>query len=265
MFFLTIFVYIVMFLYSNILLINLYNSYISQNKIKINNIKYFDFNLIIKYFKLTLLNMLILLIPVMIFLLLIFILYITSWWISWWHDLLATGEYNYLSVISLLLFVVLVISFIYILYRIIFWYFILSDEKYYKLENSIYYYLKESIKKTKWVSRFFRLILSLLLYLIIFAPLNYLDNYLEKDFKAVKNYIILSDLDEKQLEQLPVDNRYYYESMQIEFKDFTEKEIYAKLNNSSIKVLMFNIFNFIFLYWIFIMLLTSFYRRELEK
>ncbi|MBT3726616.1 hypothetical protein HOG21_02720 [bacterium] len=86
------------------------------------------------------------------------------------------------------------------------------------------------------------------MYLIIFAPLNYLDNYLEKDFKAVKNYIILSDLDEKQLEQLPVDNRYYYESMQIEFKDFTEKEIYAKLNNSSIKVLMFNIFNFIFLY-----------------
>ncbi len=257
--------FIIIFFYTGLLFINLYNSYINWNKLKIRENKYFSFKLIIKYFKLSLLNIAVLFIPLIIFLFLIFILYLIAWGMSWAHDLMEVWKLNYLSITSLVLFVVFLISVVYLYSRLIFSYFILLDENNYKEEKSTFYYMKESLRRTKWVKIFLKLLTVVVIFLTIYAPINYLNNWLEHESKLIRDYIVLSSLDEKQLENLNSKELYYYESLKLEFKDLENTEIATKLSRNSVYLLLFLVFNFIFFYSILIMILNSFYRKELNN
>jgi len=100
--YLIILVYFIGFSYSNILLLNLNNWYIEWKNILYKANDYFNVRKIIKFIKLSFLNLLIIIIPFIIFLILIGILILFSGWTDKVNELILSWALNYFSILSLI-------------------------------------------------------------------------------------------------------------------------------------------------------------------
>lgn len=257
-------IYFIVFSYSNILLLNLNNSYLDWKKISFKNNDYFSLKKIVKFFNMSLLNTLILLIPILIFIILIVILFLISGGVNNVNQLVASWIYNYFTILSFSFLVTSWLLFIYMYYRIVFSYFIFSDKKYYDESKSALSYIKESFNKTKKFKGFLKITLLIVIVIIITLPFNYIGQIIDNNWKLLNDYKISMNLTDEQKNSISSEDLYYYESLKTEFSGLSEVQITKKIYQNYIYVTLFSIFNFIFLYWLFVMIFSSFYKRELN-
>lgn len=258
--FLIIFIYFIAYSYSNILLLNLNNSYLDWKKIEYKKNEYLNYKKIIKFFNLSFVNIWILLVPVLIFAVLMGILFLFSGSIDEIVVLVSSGITNYFSILSLVFLLITSLLFAYLYYRVVFSYLVLAESK---KELKVLEYIKTSFEKTKSIKKMFKFLLIVILYLVIISPISYIWEVLENNGKLLSDYSLISQLPEEQIESLTGNNLYYYESLKIEFEGLSPEQIDRKIDLNWAYIILYSIFNFIFLYWLFVMVFSSYYRREL--
>ncbi|MFK7780429.1 MAG: hypothetical protein QM490_04840 [Candidatus Gracilibacteria bacterium] len=261
--FITVAVFFISFSYSNILLMNVNNAYLKGKKLGYKANDYFKIKKIIQFFNLSLLNISILLIPVLLFFVLIGVLFLVSGSLEEISRITSEGMFNHISILGLLFFVISTIAGVYLSYRIMFSYFIFSDSKKYDEKKNVLTYIKESCNKTKNVKNFFKLITIFIIFAFLLSPINYLGKVLEKNDRDLKNYSMFLSLSEEQKTSLIGNDLYYIESLKLNYEGLTLDDVNIKLNLNDRYVILFTIFDFVLLYGLFIMITSSFYRREL--
>ena len=240
--------------YWKVLIANLNIAYLKWEKIAFFKNKYFDFKTIFKYLSILLWSIAYLLIPVLIFIILFLFIYLIFWGYDNVIALLHSSESLKFSIPLFIIFTICIIFFIYIAYRIAFSYIILLDKG---NDKSALYYVKKSIKKTKWFKSVFRfLVLSIILSLFI-LPFDIFSSVVENNMKKIKDYMNYK-------KGVITYDDYYYEWLKLEFNNYTkedfEKEYYTNRNFSFILYIFF----FLFINWLFDMLMVSFYKRQLK-
>ena len=128
----------------------------------------------------------------------------------------------------------------------------------------------------------FKFMLILFILMILIFPFWLIVNYLSNNDKLLNHYVILdaslkqdmsllSDSNIKHFTSLEsdlalydLDENWYYELLKSKYSDLDIEEINSKIKTNYIFLIMYSIFDFIFIYWLFIMAFTSFYRRELK-
>lgn len=252
----------VLYFIFTILLIKLNFSYIDWKKLwyKISN--YFDFKKIIKIFNLTLLNGVILLIPAILFYIIISLMILAFWGQESVTNILAWTSFGFFQILSLVLFVLTVLSTVYLLYRIIFSYFVLFDLK--DTKDSVIKCIKESFNKTKKIKTFLKYSVIFIMFLFLLSPVNYLWIILKENNMNLFSYNTYLNLSDEYKWNLSWDNLYYVESLKLKYKDLSVDDVDTKIKINNLYIIIFNILNFVFLSGLFVMITSSFYKRELS-
>jgi len=256
--------YFIVFSYSNIMLFRINNWYLEWEELEYKNEIFFDYVRICKFIKLSLVNLLILITPLIIFWILIFILFIISGSISNALEIVKSGVFNYFTVLSLLFWLITVLTISYLYYKIVFSFLLFADDNIYNKELNVSYYIKESFIKTKWVLKLFKFSVLIVLFFIIISPFNYVWQVLNNNSKILSDYSYYLQLDDNFKNQVKDQNPYYYNDLETEFKWKTLEEINKESKINLLYIVLFNIFNFIFIYWLFMMVFSSFYKREIK-
>ena len=257
-------IYFIIFSYSNVLLFRLNNNYIDWWKVSYSDKIYFDFKRLFKYFKLSLLNILILLVPFIVFSILIAILFMFSWSLLETRDLVSSWAFNYFTVLSLLFLLLTLLSVSYLFYKIVFSFLLISDDNIYSLDKKVIYYIKESFNRTKWIKKVLKFSTLIILFVLIISPFNYLWTILENNSKYLNDYTSYLSLTKDQKANIVWNNLSYYEWLKSEFKWLSQDDISKKSKFNLAYSTLYAIFKFIFIYGLFVMVFSSFYRRELK-
>lgn len=259
-------VFMIIYSYWNLLLINVYNSYLDWKKLSYKKNDYFDFKKVVKFFNLTIINFLILLVPVLIFSVLMLVLFFASWDINKIYTLVSSWPLNYFTILSLIFVVVGIISLVYIWYRTIFSYLVYLDEAHVSKNVKVLDCIKESFVKTKKVKVFFKFLLVVFIFMVITLPIKFVWVVLNNNVKMINDYSAYKWLTAEQKDKVLNSNSdgYYYQSLEIDFKWFNDEKLEKISNKNEIYMVLFTILEFLFLNWLFLMVLTSFYKRELN-
>lgn len=257
-------IFIIIFSYSNFLLIKVSNWYLKWDKLDFKKNDYFNFKKIFKFFNISILNLLILIIPLIIFAVSIIVLFFLSGWSESVQWLAFSWELNYFVVMSFWFMVLSTILFLYLSYKIIFSYLILADSKKFDYKRSAFSYIKESFILTKWLKKIFKFILVSLIFIIAILPINYISNILDNNKMYLLDYSTYINSSEEDKANLVSNNPNRFSQLEIEFKWLWIDDINSKLQYTNLYILLFTIFNFIFIYWLYVMVLASFYKRELK-
>jgi hypothetical protein len=128
----------------------------------------------------------------------------------------------------------------------------------------------------------FKFMLILFILMILIFPFWLIVNYLSNNDKLLNHYVILdaslkqdmsllSDSNIKHFTSLEsdlalydLDENSYYELLKSKYWEIDIEDINSKIKTNYIFLIMYSIFDFIFIYWLFVMAFTSFYRRELK-
>jgi len=155
--------------------------------------------------------------------------------------------------------IILIVCELYLIYRLIFGYILLSDDSHKKELHGSLYYVKKSIEITKWKS-FFKFLIFYIVFVLLISPTTILDNHLEQQWSLMRDTMVynswlLQNLDSEQIQ--------YYEYISREYNDLSSEELASKLN--SITTLRFVLYftSYLIISGIFVLLLSSFYRRIL--
>lgn len=168
--------YLTAIYYNMMNLFNLYLWYTKWEKIGFLSNVYFDFRKIFRFFVLNVLSTLSIFAPIVIFLIITLIIVLAFGWSqSTINYLNSSNWFNPLNILVVILWIAVVISTIYIWYRITFSYMIMLDEEYDKkpiLQSYI-----ASYKITKWLV-FFKVMLLSLWFAVILYILNLILNWI---------------------------------------------------------------------------------------
>ena len=256
-------IYFIIFSYSNILLLRLNNSYIEWKKIDFMKNDYFKIKKITKYFNLSLLNISIMLIPILLFTFLMWILFFFSGSKSDISELVSAWFYNYFTILSFTFLIICSLLLAYTYYRIVFSYLIMLEDNHHNKSKSTLSYIKESINKTKSVKKFLKFSIIIVIFVVLTFPINYIGKVLDNNWKFLNDYISFISLSEEQKTNLSYENMYYFENLKLEFNGLTTNDVTNKIKQNYIYLVLFTLLNFVFLYWLFLMIFSSFYKREL--
>jgi len=265
--YITKFLFLIAYIYWYVLLAHLSINYLKGKKIKYLSNYYFDISKIKKHFSITFFNILLLLVPVILFLVLIFTLVLIVWVEESKNFITLSSiewESNFFTITSLVLFLISVISFIYILYRICFSYFVFIDDT--KNSKRSLDYIKKSFSLTKWWKSLWRFIIIMLIISPFIFIIQLVWGYLENETSQLNNYLAVKDITPEEEEYLKTTVQYtYYQSLILKYSDIPYKELRSMSTKNDVSFLLFSILNFIFIYGVFTMILSSFYKRELLK
>ena len=259
--FLITFIFFLANFYKYVLLNKVNFDLLNWKKSKVLKNYYFDFKLIKKYFLISIINISLFIILFLIFLILFIILFFAFWWFEWIQIIISNWNNNIFSILSLVLFVIFVISFIYLLYRVIFSYYIFIDEEY-KIKKSIDC-IKNSFKLTKWFKNVFKFFTLIIIFTIFLIPSYIAISFFNNNIVNINNYFTYKYwIDEEQKNQI---NQTYIQSLELEFSNYSIEQLSELLTLNSRYILWINLINFILFFWMFSMVWTSFYKRELLK
>lgn len=251
--------------YKKVLLTKLNLAYINWEKLSYKNKSYFDFKLIWKYIWVISWVSLFVAIPILVFLVIFFVLFFSFWWSEWVQSMIASSRFNPFTVLSFLLFVVCLIAFVYISYRLFFAVVFLSDEKMYNESKKAFDYLKESSHYTKSFNTFSRFILTLLLVFIIIFPLWTLSDYFSKslnDVRIYKDYLSLTEEQKKVVDE-NTSSSYYINKLKLDYGNFSESGLNSAENTYFYLTYIFIVINFLLVFWLLEMAVVSFYKNEI--
>lgn len=251
--------YSISYFFSFILFIKLYNWYLEWTKIPYLNKSYLDYKLYLKYVLLTLLGLLIFILPIFFFLVIIFVLVLLFGWVDATTNLVLWNYSNLFSIISLVVFILLLVKLYYLFYRFVFSYFILVDKRFENL--SIKEILKKSYDITKWYKKFLKTTLIFLLSFSIYLPFSIVSTYISWNYSDLNNYAEYLNLKPEDQVTMKWINTYLYEWLEQKFAWKDNEVINSMQTRYYIYLKFFNIFEFIFIFWVFTMILNSVYSR----
>ena len=255
--------YFIFYSYWNLLLINIYNYYQDNKILLYKKNEYFNFKKICNFLKLTIVNFVILFIPVLFFSILVWILVLFSGGLTQATSIVNENPFNYITISFYVFFILCFLFMFYLFYRIMFSYLVFSDKNYYDNKKNVFNYIKESFNKTKKIKSFFKFFTIIILFLIITIPIKIVWVALKNNVKILTDYSIYKKLNQDQKEQITKTDPYYFESLELEFKWFSDNELTRKLDLNELYIMLFSVFSFLFINWLFVMIYSSFYRREL--
>jgi len=223
---------------------------------------YFNFKIILNFFKLLNLNFLILLWIFLIYLLEMFIVVLLFWGI-WNIQTMMLGGSKIFPIISLILFIIFALVFFYSIYRLIFSFIILIDDKHNKWSIDC---IKKSYKLTSSKLSFFKFILLGFLLLLVSIPWATYSKYLDNTYNKINDYIYYSNLwDKDQKKLLKTSKAYYYNNLNIEYASYDKVKLNSDLSFFNNMQKIYFVISYLLFYWIMYMFFVSFYIRELKK
>ncbi len=246
---------------TNFLLINLNLNYIEWKKLPIKDNIYFYYKSFFKFFVYSLIFVWVTLIPIILFFVSIFILLFLFWGLDTVFAMVNSGPVNSFSILSLILAIIFLIILFYVAYRIIFWFFILLDDK----SQSIIWALKNSFEDTKWVNKLFSTMIVFLLFGLFFMPFNYFSLTINWEYWDLQNYSNFINATEEEKAALLSRNEYYYQSLNIEYSNLTQEDFNSLQQNYYYLSLVYSIIEFLIIYGFVSMLLTSIYVRIIKE
>lgn len=262
-FILTIILFFISYWYSNLLLVKLNLKYLKWKKLDLSKNYYFNFKLFFKYLNVTLISYLFIFLPVLIFIIGSALFLLFFWWFSNPEVISWMVELNWLSVSILVLAILCIIGVIYMIYKTIFWVVILVSESKWKTFKSAYYYVKKSFSLTKWFKRFLKFLLVFLVILTFSSPIFITESIFESKVDGLEKYI---DYKKWKLTDAEIwKNFYNLENLKLKYWNYDIEKLKKDLIFDNRFLILLYIFDFLFIYWIFQMMLVSFYKREIIK
>lgn len=249
----------------SILLINKLNFNYLKDKTDIlfKKTEYYNFKRIWVYFKLLCLNSLIILGIWISFLIIMFIFTLLFWWANEVKESLWGSEVTFFSILSFIVFMCFVLISFYAIYRLLFSFIILIEDKKY---NSAIYYIKKSLKVTSSKKSLFRFLVVMFALIIVSMPVWYTWEYLENKYYGLENYSKYIMLGDESKENLKSDDGwYYFINLELEYTGVSEEEINSNIKYYYFMQRLYFIFSFLVIYWLTHMVLVSFYVRELKN
>lgn len=249
--------------YSFLLLLKLNDSYLNNKKIAYFKNDFLNIKLFWKYLWLAFLSFFIIfIIPAFISIVLFFLSVFFVWWVEKAILLSLSPKLGFFTIFTFILFILFLVISFYLFYRFIFSFIILIQEKEKKWVFTI---LKESFKKTKWIKNFLKFSLISFLILLLYFPFSLLTGFTSDTYKDIKNYITYISLDDSHKEWYKAINKSYYEQLEIEYTWVTKEQLYNLENFYSLLNLFFSILKFICINGIFFMVISSIYKRIIDK
>ncbi len=238
--------------YSKILFIKLNLSYVEWERLKLKENLYFDKKVFIEYLRIIFRIWLYLLIPILVFIIWIIILVVSFWWIKQVSELFKNSNYNIFAISSFILLISCIFSFIFISYKYYFSIYFLVDK-----EKSATDCLNKSASKTLKLKNFVKFAWIIGIFILISLPFEILSNFLDNKIKNIDSYLIC-------LKNEGTENT-ECNSLKILFSWQNEQSLVESLSNIKLIELVYLIFYFIFVYWLFDLMMTSFYKRVINK
>lgn len=249
--------------YSKIMYFDLNIKYLNQKHSKYNKMKFFHFPIIWNYYKMSFMIVMILLIPIIIGIILFSILVYSVWWVNqaW---VLFTNWSNYLSLFSQIIMLMVVLSFIYLSYRLYFSYIIfIKNHDSEELSFSAKKCIEKSWKITNWWKNILRLLAVLFILIIALLPISIIEKGINNTYNDMRNYELFLQLSESDKLQLQNSNPYYYGELWVKYSNIWIIDLQKNIQIYYYIILLFNIATFIFIAWLIEMFMVSFYKRVL--
>jgi len=252
------FVFILVYTYKYILISKINLDYLKWKKTKLLKNYYYKPKILKKFILLNLLNIWLFLSLTIIFALVFVILYYVFWWIEWIQAYLWEWFKNIFSILSLLLFICYIVSFIYLIFRIIFSYFVLIENKWKKI--TVFDCFSKSFSLTKWYTKFLKFFSLIVIFGIFFIPSFITISFFETNMSNIDQYFAYKyGIVEEKRDDINS------QSLNLMFSSYSKDELTNLYKEYSIYVLLINIFNYLVFFWMYPMILASFYKKELLK
>jgi hypothetical protein len=249
--------------YQKIMYFDLNIKYLHDKKAKYIKSKFFHIPILVDFYKISGWILWILLLPVLFFLITIWILISIFGWVNDAWVALTNGN-MFLAAITLLLFIISVVSFIYLAYRLYFSYILLLDKHVvWEDRHSTKYVVKKSFKITKGWKKPIKLLIILFLSLIIIFPFLIIDETLNNTYNDIRNYELFQSTWEKNRLTLQNEDPYYYAELQMKYKDISTEDLQKNIQIYYYLIVFYNIIAFLLIGGLIEMVLVSFYKREL--
>lgn len=239
--------------YSMVLFARLSLKYIERKKLEYSKNLYFSRKHITTLMAVISGNFLYLLAPVMIWCWVIFFIYLTY--------NAGTITFSLLSYLLLASTVILILALIYVIYRIMFGYIILAEEKDVKNIRKARKYLYQSIELTQGrnVWKFFFL---LAIYSLFMAPFELSERYLQDSINSMKDALAFKS---KLIENIDAKDMAYFEYITKQYESYENQELVEKIIFYSRLRILYFFFSYFAFGGLFILLISSFYVRVLKK
>lgn len=201
--------------------------------------------------------------PLVIFIVLTLILGLLLGGVEWVSIAVQLWEKNIFSIVSFILLVITYISVFYLLYRLSFSYLILLDKENYPEEKNAKFYVKESMRITSSPYKVFKILVIVILFTLIMLPFLIIWRTIDDKYNNMRSYVAY-ELYLSEAREFTERETYAYSLLKLEYDNIDKGELRVLINNYSFYQTLFYIFNYLFIFWVFEMVFTSFYVNELR-
>lgn len=262
-YFLSIWGFILWYFFNFVLLLKLNSSYISWEKLSYKKNEYLNYKLFLRYLLISFLLFIIFLIPILFSIVILSIFILALWWIADVSVMVIDNPQNPFSIISLIVFILLCLIIFYLFYRFIFSYLLLIEEKnnFKKLHNIIL----DSFHITSWYKKFIKFLISMIIVYSIYLPFSFVDNYINWNYDDLNKYISYMNLKQEDRDTLKQISSYEYTNLEVKYSWIDLSQIDRLQFRFYYFSIIFSIFEFIIIFGVFSMFLTSFYNRNIKQ
>jgi hypothetical protein len=239
--------------YSLFLLSRLAHGYIQRKRIPYNHKIYFSKRYILTFIIIFALNILYILIPIIIWICLTFLLYL----------FLKAGYISgyVFEILSLWLVTIFIGSLLYVGYRVLFGYIILAGDTQESEVKNARFYVAESIRKTSG-KVIWKFIVVFIIYAIIIFPFYMLQSIWERKLSNLSSALWYKTIS---VDTIPEQDMAYYEYVTLEYSDISSDQIVSRIWIFTWISTIYSITLYFLLSWLFVLIMTSFYTRILNK
>lgn len=249
--------------YAKVMYCDMNLKYLDHKKPKYNKMRFFHFPIIWNYYKVSWLVASILLLPIVIWIVIFTLLIAVTGWVNNAGVMLTNGSTS-LDISTLILAVIVWLSFIYLSYRFYFSFIIFVknyDSEY--MDFSAKDCIKKSWKITKWYKKLHKILMVLSLFVLLLVPFNLVEEGLNKTYTDVRNYQLYTQVGESDKLKLQENNPYYYWEILVKYSQISAEDLQKNIQIYYNLIIFFNILLFLLISWLIEMVMVSFYKRVL--
>lgn len=253
---------LIFLLATNFLLTKLNINYINWNKPSYKNKDFLDYKSFLSYLWYSLLTILILVLPTIFFTIVLAIMLVSFGWVDEVLYMVSSWPINTFSILALILFIFNILTTIYLFYRLAFGFVSILEDK----NNSwVLASIKTSFVLTKWYKKLLKVVFVFLLFGIFYMPFNYMSLNTTWTYNDIGNYVRYINATEEQKYSIEASNKYYYEWLELSYWSIDLKSLEKLQKNYYYYSMIYQIVEFLLIYWFLSMLLVSIYFRIIKE
>ncbi len=249
--------------YSRVLIARLYYSYLDRSRLLYKKNKYFSRAYFTEYMKIIGSMFWVCLIYTVVTVIILWLLFGGSY-LVWWNNFVQSlwEEINFFAISSFVIVGIYVIACIYSIYRLSFAHFFLAEKK-----QSYRQALKRSFRATKSFTILAQFVVICIAFVIVLSPFSYISDTLDMRWEKIDIYwkFVQQVRWWKPEEILSSEDFYRYSLLQGEFSWYSWDQLTWKYKNIRILQIIYYIVHFLLIYWIFEMILVTFYRERIAN